>query len=173
MRRAIAAPVIAIAAAVLVPASLVSVAIPASAATDVKPARSACSEGVDTPRYACMTVDARKVPSGDTATFTGTLSATALANLEEWTKGDRIVCLTRYAPKPQADGSWPSTTLEGVCTTVRRNGTFTIEAEFGRKGTFYYGLEMGPCRGSDALCGNGDPGLLGVAGPRVVALTTT
>ena len=154
-------------------AGIALVAGPAQAATDVTPAKSACSEGVGTAKYACMKVDARKVPSGDTATFTGTLSATALANLKDWTKADNIVCLTRYQAKPEADGSWPSTTLEGVCTTVRKDGSFTIEAEFGRKGTYYYGLEMGPCRASADLCGNGDPGLLGVAGPRVVALTTT
>lgn len=150
------------------------VAAPATAATT--PSKEACSsDGTSTP-YVCMEVDSRKVPSGDTVTFTGQLSPTAFKNLKTWTKGDNIICLTRYKPQPEADGSWPWTTMEGACTTVRKSGAFTIEAELGRKGLFYYGVEMGPCRGSADLCGNGDPGLLGVGGnkgDRVVALRTT
>lgn len=154
-------------------ASSVALAAPASAAP--VPSKEACStDGKAT--YACMEVDSRKVPSGDTVTFTGQLSPNAMRQLKPWTKGDNIVCLTRYKPQPEADGSWPWTTLEGACTTVRKNGAFTIEAELGRKGLFYYGLEMGPCRGDADLCGNADPGLLGVGGDakdRVVALRTT
>ena len=138
-----------------------------------KPAAKACSVDGAGDVYACMQVADRTVPSGDTVTFTGQLGPQAMSNLKDWTKGDNIVCLSRYAKSPAADGSWPSQSLEGVCATVRRDGAFTIEAEFGRKGTYYYGLEMGPCRGSAALCGNGDPGLLGVGGKRVVAVTTT
>jgi hypothetical protein len=123
-----------------------------------------------------MEVDSRKVPSGDPVTFTGKLSPSAFKNLKTWTKGDNIVCLTRYKPRPEADGTWPWTTMEGACTTVRNNGSFTINAELGRKGLFYYGVEMGPCRGSADLCENGDRGLLGVNDgddDRVVALRTT
>lgn len=66
--------------------------------------------------------------------------------------------------------------LEGACTTVRKNGGFTIQAEFGRTGQFFYGLEMGPCRASQAECGGGDPGLVGLGSdkdPSVVAVRTT
>lgn len=148
------------------------VAVPAQAATP-KPSSRACSVDFEGANYACMEVADRTVPSGDTVTFTGQLSPSAMANLKAWTKGDNIVCLDRFKTKPEADGSWPWETLEGVCTTVRKNGGFTLEAEFGRKGTYYYGLEFGPCRASASLCGDGDPGLLGVGGPRVVAVRTT
>jgi len=53
-----------------------------------------------------MEVNAKKVPSGETATFTGTLGTKAQKNLKSWTNGDNIVCLSRYATKPEADGSW-------------------------------------------------------------------
>ena len=152
------------------------VAFAASAAAAPVPSKEACSTTTEKATYACMEVDSRKVPSGDTVTFTGQLSAEAMRQLKVWTKGDNIVCLNRYKPQPEADGSWPWTTLEGACTTVRKNGGFTIEAELGRKGLFYYGLEMGPCRGNAGLCGNADPGLLGVGGDkkdRVIALRTT
>lgn len=109
-----------------------------------------------------MKVNKATVPSGNTAVFTGTLSKQASSALAKWTKGDNIVCLTRYKTTPEADGSWPWTVLDAACTTVRKDGNFTIRAEFGRKGTFYYGLEMGPCRGDADLCGAGDPGLVGV-----------
>lgn len=163
---------IALAAVVTAAATAVFV-VPAQAADSVKPAKSACSEGADGARYACMKVDARSVPAGEAVTFSGKLSPSAVKNLGNWTKGDNTVCLTRYKTKPESDGGWPSQTLDGVCTTVNKNGTFTIQANLGRPGTFYYGLTMGPCQGSSDLCGNGDPGLVGVAGPRVVALTTS
>jgi len=134
----------------------------ASAADLPTPASSVCSFDTGDRTYACMQVQDQRVPSGDTVTFTGSLSVTAQKNLKKWTKGDNIVCLTRYKTKPEADGSWPWQTLEGACTTMRKNGQFTINAEFGRKGSFYYGLEMGPCRGSKGLCGNGDQGLIGL-----------
>jgi hypothetical protein len=152
------------------------VAFAASAAAAPVPSKEACSTTTEKATYACMEVDSRKVPSGDPVTFTGQLSAEAMRQLKVWTKGDNIACLNRYKPQPEADGSWPWTTLEGACTTVRKNGEFTIEAELGRKGLFYYGLEMGPCRGDAGLCGNADPGLLGVGGDkkdRVIALRTT
>ncbi len=153
----------------------VMVGTPAQAAADPVPSKRACSEDVEGGRYACMQVADRTVPSGETVRFTGVLSARAVQNLNQWTRGDNVVCLTRFKTTPEAGGSWPWTTMEAACTTVRRNGGFTINAEFGRKGTFYYGLEMGPCRGSADLCGNGDPGLLGVLGrgDRVVAVRTT
>lgn len=149
---------------------------PAAQALDPpKPAKSVCSEGPTGNSYACMKVDSRRVPSGDTVTFTGTLSAAAQKNLRSWTRGDNIVCLTRYKPQPEADGSWPWQVMEAACTTVRMNGGFTIEAEFGRKGTFFYGLEMGPCRSNAAECGDGDPGLVGVygIGDKALQLRTT
>lgn len=125
--------------------------------------------------YACLETSDRTVPSGDTVTFTGTLSPAAMKNLKSWTRGDNIVCLDRYKTKPEADGSWPWEMLEGVCTTVRKDGGFTIKAEFGRKGTYYYGVEIGPCRSTADECGNGDPGLVGGngAGKKVLQVTTT
>ena len=110
-----------------------------------------------------MKVNAKKVPSSETATFTGNLSKRARKNLESWTRGENIVCLSRYATKPATDGGWPSQVLEAACTTIRNNGEFTIIAEIGRKGTYYYGLKMGPCRAKNIVeCGEGDPGLIGV-----------
>jgi plastocyanin len=147
------------------------VAGPALAAPSA--ANKACSQDVNGAVYACLETKDRTVPSGDTVTFTGTLSKAAMKNLKSWTKGDNIVCLDRFKTHPEADGSWPWTMLEGVCTTVRKDGTYTIKAEFGRKGTFYYGLEMGPCRAGAAECGDGDPGLVGVGGMKVVAVKTT
>jgi len=165
---------IALASALALIAAPILIAGPVAAAPT--PAKAVCSNDGSSNSYACLEVDSRKVPSGDTVTFTGSLSPTAFANLKQWTKGDNIVCLTRYKPQPEADGSWPWTTMEGACTTVRKNGQFTIQAELGRKGLFYYGVEMGPCRGNADLCGNGDPGLVGVGGnkgDKVLALRTT
>lgn len=147
---------------------------PAAAATP-KPSAQACSDGGNGVTYACMKVKDRTVPSGNTVTFTGTLSPTAMRELKQWTRGDNIVCLDRFKTAPEADGSWPWQTMEGVCSTVREDGSFTLKAEFGRKGTYYYGLEMGPCRASADMCGSSDPGLLGMLGKRgrVVAVKTT
>jgi hypothetical protein len=147
---------------------------PAQAAPAAKPSRQACTP--DPPKYACLRVDARRVPSGETATFTGTLSKRAMRNLRQWTKGDNIVCLVRYQLAPDANG-WPGEVLEGACTTVRQDRGFTIAAELGRKGRYFYGVQMGPCRASapgTGLCGSGDGGLLSPApGARAVALRTT
>lgn len=134
----------------------------AHAAEAAVPSTEVCSSGPSADPYACMKVARKSVPSGDTAVFTGTLSKKALANLKAWTKDDNIVCLTRFKTAPEVDGSWPGTTLDSACTTVRKDGGFTIEAEFGRKGRHFYGLEMGPCLADAGLCGNGDPGLIGV-----------
>lgn len=154
-----------LASATLVATSLPFVAVSSASALDLPtPSNSVCSEGNNNSNYACMEVSKQKVPSGETVTFTGDLSTLASKYLKQWTKGDNVVCLTRYKTKPEADGSWPWQYLEAACTTVRKNGEFTINAEFGRKGSYYYGLEMGPCRGSKALCGDGDPGLIGVYG---------
>jgi hypothetical protein len=141
-------------------ALLVPFAVPSIAqAVDLpKPSKSVCSEGVANKDYACMKVNAKKVPSGETATFTGNLSTNAQKQLKSWTKGDNIVCLTRYRTKPKTYG--PAQILDEACTTVRKNGEFTINAELGRKGTYYYGLEMGPCRAKAGECGNSDPGLI-------------
>ena len=139
------------------------------------PTTSVCSGDTQT-NYACMDVDERKVPSGETATFTGSLSAQAQKYLKSWTRGDNIVCLTRYKTTPEADGSWPWQTLDAACTTVRKNGEFTIEAEFGRKGAFYYGLEFGPCRSkTPGECGGGDAMLIGVfnKGDKALRLITS
>ncbi len=134
----------------------------AQAADLPKPSQSVCSLDGNK-EYACMEVNAKKVPTGDPATFTGSLTAKARKSLASWTNGDNIVCLTRYNTKPEADGSWPWQVLDGACTSVRKDGGFTINAEFGRKGTYYYGLEMGPCRSTDKdECGNSDGGLIGV-----------
>lgn len=140
---------------------------PASAAP--KPAKEACS----TNDYACLSADRKKAPAGDTVLFSGTLSKSAQKNLKAWTAGDNLICLDRYNPAPEADGSWPHLTLEAACTKVAKDGSFAIEAEFGRKGTFFYGISMGPCQADAALCGSGDPGLVGVGGATAVRVRTT
>lgn len=149
----------------------VGMSIPPAHAATPKPAKSACSNGAD--KYACLTVDQRKAPVGQTVTFTGALSKKAMKNLASWTDGTNVVCLDRYSASPAADGSWPATPLEAACSTVRAGGDFTIEAEFGKVGRFNYGVSMGPCLASAAECGNADPGLVGVGGPTVVRVRTT
>jgi hypothetical protein len=159
---------------VVIAASSLVFAAPALAADPI-PSNKSCTAGPTGKIYACMEVDTRRAPAGKTVTFTGQLTPTAMKNLRSWTKGDNIVCLTRYKPKPEADGSWPWTVLEAACTTVRKNGGFTIEAEFGRKGQFYYGLEMGQCRASADECSAGDSGLIGLGNDKdrsVVAVRT-
>jgi hypothetical protein len=151
--------------------AVVGLSAPAAYAQTPKPAKSACSNGAD--KYACLEVDRRKAPVGETVTFTGTLSKKAMTNLKSWTGGTNVVCLDRYPTKPLADGGWPRTPMEGACTSVRTSGDFTIEAEFGRVGKFNYGVSMGPCRASADECGNADPGLVGVGGDTVVRVRTT
>lgn len=169
MRRALV--IVAAAAA----AAFALTAPPAQAADRPVPSSDVCAEVAGGTTYACMSTAKRAVPSGDPVIFTGTLSAKARKSLAKWTKGDNIVCLTRYPAKPLADGGWPGTVLEAACTTVRKDGGFTIDAELGRKGRFYYGLEMGPCRADAALCGNGDPQLIGLfnKGNKALVLRTT
>jgi len=155
--------------------TVILVGAPAAQAADRPvPSSDVCSETATATPYACMGVSKRRVPSGDPVIFSGTLSSKARKSLADWTKGDNIVCLTRYATKPAA-GGWPSNTLESACTTVRRDGGFAIDAEFGRKGRFFYGLEMGPCRATADLCGNGDPMLIGLfnKGDKAILVRTT
>ena len=151
--------------------ALMGLAAPSAYAAPPTPAKEACSNGAE--KYACLEVDRRKAPVGETVVFTGTLSKKAMKNLASWTDGTNVVCLDRYATAPLADGGWPGTALEGACTSVRASGGFTIEAEFGKVGTYYYGVSMGPCLASAAECGNADPGLVGVGGPTVVRVRTT
>lgn len=145
---------------------------PAFAAPEVTPRKSACTK--DPANYACLTTEARREVAGQPVTFTGTLSAKALKNLASWTTGENTVCLIRFDPQPQSNGSWPSQTLDQACTTVNKNGTFGLTVELGKQGLHFYGVEMGPCRASQDECGNGDPGLLGVSNKknRVVAVRT-
>jgi len=146
-------------------------AVPSMAATSIPtPTKSVCS----TDNYACLSVNKTSVPAGQTVIFKGSLSKNAMKNLKEWTANDNIVCLTRYAAKPLAnDGGWPNTTLEGACAQVNKAGKFTINAELGAKGFHYFGVEMGPCQGDAGLCGNGDPGLVGLDRDTAVGVTTT
>lgn len=157
-------------------ACALTIGLPAAHAADKPvPSSEVCADAASAVPYACMSTAKRKVPSGDPVIFAGTLSPKARTSLAKWTKGDNIVCLTRYPAKPLADGGWPGTVLEAACTTVRKDGGFTIDAELGRKGRFYYGLEMGPCRADAALCGNGDPQLIGLfnKGNKALVLRTT
>ena len=151
--------------------ALASTAFASSAAA--KPVDQVCGKDGAGKTYACIATTDHTVPSGDTVTFTGKLSPAAMKNLKAWTKGDNIICLDRYKTKPEADGSWPWTMLEGACTTVRKDGTFTISAEFGRKGTYFYGVENGPCRADANMCGDGDPGLVGLEGDPLRGLKVT
>ncbi len=154
-----------------------SLAAPAQAVKLV-PADSACSyvykNGKPTTKtYACLAVAKSPVAAGQPATFTGTLSSKAMSALADWTTGANTVCLDRYPAKANNDGSMPRTPLTKACSPVKKNGAFTINADLSVKGTYYYGLSMGPCTASAATCGNADPGLVGVQGPEVVQLKTT
>lgn len=144
----------------------------ASADTVVKPRKSACTK--EPADYACVKVSARREVAGEPVSFTGTLSTEAMRQLANWTKGENSVCLIRFEPKPASNGSWGSQTLDQACTTVNKNGTFGLTVELGKQGLHFYGVEMGPCRASEDVCGNADPGLLGVANKkdRVVAVRT-
>ena len=153
-----------------------ALAAPAQAVKLV-PSDTACSyiykNGEPTTKtYACLSVAESPVPAGQPATFTGTLSSKAMSNLAEWTTGGNTVCLDRYPAKANNDSSMPRTPLTQACSPVKKNGTFTINANLSVKGTYYYGVSMGPCTGYVALCGSGDPGLVGVEGPKVVQLQT-
>ena len=155
--------------------ALTAVVAPVAHAADVYvPSQRVCSSG-SKPSYACLKVSDAKVSAGETVTLAGHLFSKARKNLAQWTKDENTVCLTRYEAKPLPDGGWPSTTLDGACSVVRKDGGFSITVGLNRKGTFYYGVEMGPCQGSAGLCGNGDPGLVGVGankGNKVLAVTT-
>ena len=133
----------------------------APAADPLKPSKSVWSQDGRDKGYACVKVNTKIVPSSETATFTGNLSKRARKNLESWTRGENIVCLTRFRTKPETYG-WPLQIFDEPCTAVRKNREFTINAELGRDGTFYYGLAMGLCRAKPGECGEGDPGLIGV-----------
>ena len=142
-----------------------------SAGADVRPAKKVCAKG----DYACMQVSTRQAAVDETVTFTGTLSPRAQRNVASWTDGEMDVCLTRYRSTPNRDGSWPAKTLDQACTTVKRDGSFTLVAQLGERGTYFYGLVAGECRASRAECGNADPGLIGVGSnkrDRALALTT-
>lgn len=151
---------------------LLAVALAPAANADVRPAKKVC----DSDDYACMQVSTRQASANETVSFTGTLSPRAQRTVGSWTDGEMDVCLTRYRTKPNRNGSWPWQTLDQACTTVNRNGTFTLNAQLGVRGTFFYGLEAGECRASRAECGNSDPGLIGVGsnkGDRALSLTTS
>ena len=140
---------------------------------DVKPRKSACTADPDD--YACLRTSDRREVAGEPVTFRGSLSKEARRQLNNWTKGENTICLTRYNPKPLKDGSWPWETLDNVCTTLNTDGTFGMVANLGVQGLHYYGVEMGPCRADEDLCGGGDPGLIGVGNTkknRVVAVRT-
>jgi len=71
----------------------------AQAADPPIPSTSVCSIGTSKD-YACMEVNAKKVPSGDTATFTGTLSTKAQKNLkklDQWRQHRVLVSLPDQA----------------------------------------------------------------------------
>ena len=78
-------------------ALLVPFGVPAVAHADdlPKPSKSVCAQGVNKD-YACMKVNAKKVPSGETATFTGNLSKSARKNLESWTRGEILCALLDF-----------------------------------------------------------------------------
>lgn len=139
---------------------------------DLKRKKKACT--AEPRNYACLKASDRREVAGEPVTFTGSLSKRAQRNLASWTGGENTICLTRYAPKPEKDGSWPWETLDKVCSTLNTDGTFGMVANLGVQGLHYYGVEMGPCRASRDECGNSDPGLLGLSnrGDRVVAVRT-
>ena len=140
---------------------------------DLKRKKKACTAE---PRdYACLKASTRREVAGDPVMFRGTLSKEARRNLASWTDGENTICLIRYAPRPNKDGSWPWETLDQACTTLNTDGTFGIEAFLGKQGLHYYGVEMGPCRADEDECGGADQGLIGAGGNknnRVVAVRT-
>ena len=153
--------------------SVIGIAAPAGAAESPKPRKSACAAYLAD--YACLRTDSRKEVAGEPVTFRGTLSTQAQKNLAQWTDGENTICLTRYKTTPEEDGSWPWQTLNEACTTLNTDGTFGLVAYLGRQGKFFYGVEMGPCKGDAGLCGNGDGGLLSALGNkknRAVAVKT-
>ena len=139
---------------------------------DLKRKKKACT--AEPRNYACLKASDRREVAGEPVTFTGTLSREARRQLRNWTEGENTICLTRYEPKPLKDGSWPWETLDKVCTTLNTDGTFGMLANLGVQGLHYYGVEMGQCRADEDVCGNADPGLVGVANrnDRVVAVRT-
>lgn len=154
--------------------SVIGIATPAGAAESPKPRKSACN-AMPGPDYACLRTDSRKEVAGEPVTFRGSLSTQAQKNLAQWTDGENTICLTRYKTTPEEDGSWPWQTLNEACTTLNTDGTFGLVAYLGRQGKFFYGVEMGPCKGDAGLCGNGDGGLLSALGNkknRAVAVKT-
>lgn len=153
-------------------AAAIGLAVPAQAAENYKPRKSACT--ADPSNYACLRTDSRKEVAGEPVTFRGSLSKQAQRNLANWTNGENTICLTRYKSKPEKDGAWPWETLDQVCSELNTDGTFGIIAYLGKQGLHYYGVEMGPCRAGEAECEGGDPGLLGVSNRnnRVVAVRT-
>ena len=142
--------------------SVIGIAAPAGAAESPKPRKSACT--ADPADYACLRTDSRKEVAGEAVTFRGSLSKQAQKNLAQWTDGENTICLTRYKTTPEEDGSWPWQTLDEACTTLPTDGTFGLVAYLGRQGKFFYGVEMGPCKGDAGLCGNADGGLLSALG---------
>ena len=153
--------------------SVIGIATPAGAVESSKPRKSACT--ADPADYACLRTDSRKEAAGESVTFRGSLSKQAQKNLAQWTDGENTICLTRYKTTPEEDGSWPRQTLDEACTTMNTDGTFALIAYLGRQGKFFYGVEMGPCKGDAGLCGNGDGGLLSALGNkknRAVAVKT-
>ena len=138
--------------------SVIGIATPTGAVESPKPRKSACT--ADPADYACLRTDSRKEVAGEPITFRGSLSSQARKNLAQWTDGENTICLTRYKTAPEEDGSWPRQTLDEACTTLNTDGTFALVAYLGRQGKFFYGVEMGPCKGEAALCGNGDDLLL-------------
>jgi hypothetical protein len=160
-------------ASIILGLAIPALAVPAASAdTTFKPRKSACTK--EPAEYACLKASSRREVAGDPVTFTGTLSTEAMKQLANWTKGENSVCLIRFEPKPESNGSWGSQTLDQACTTVNKDGTFGMTVELGKQGLHYYGVEMGPCRATEDVCGNADPGLLGVSNKkdRVVAVRT-
>ena len=121
-------------------------------------------------RYACLAVNGTSAPVAAEVHFTAVLGPKALQATKDWTAGNNVVCLSRFTT---VKGALHYNIMNNACAPVAKNGAWGVRVNLHTPGSFYYGLMMGPCAGSTALCGNGDPGLVGMDSTHAVWFTTT
>ncbi len=122
-----------------------------------------------TTRYACLAVNGTSAPAAAVVHFTALLGHKALQATGNWTGGSNTVCLSRYTI---VKGVLRENIMSNACASVSKSGAWGVRVNLHTPGGFYYGLMMGPCAASQSLCGNGDPGLVGVDSTHAVWFTT-